>query len=137
MLLSYVMTVGDCKSVMMMLLASTTDSGLTSASTYVPRVDLTSKLGLLFHPSFMLATSPLTKVFFPSVSWTNALVPASVGALVMSHMTYNARTLVRDRELALEPSEYPFAVAQLWLKPSLFNAIKNVARRGRDAYTRI
>lgn len=56
----------------------------------------------------------------------------------MTHVGYNARSLLRDRELDLSESDSAFVVAKVYLKPSLLNAIR-AALPGRtfDGYTRI
>lgn len=124
------MTTGDAKAVMVSTLLSDTCSLTAVGTTFVSRTDLTSKMGLLYFPAFMGITSsvyPLASSY-TGITYGQAAIPAVLTTLLMTHFGINARHLLRDPNLNLTPAEYPFAVVQLWLKLSEWEAIKNIFR---------
>ena len=138
MLLSYVMTVVNANAFMMSVFCADACSLGAAGSSYLPRIDLTSRKGLFFYPTFMLATSAIYPTFFPSMSYRDALIPSAITTAIMTHIGFNARDILRDTEANLKPADYAYGVTQLYLKPSIYNVFRKTrSTHINDGYTRI
>ncbi|KAI1280645.1 hypothetical protein HDE_13432 [Halotydeus destructor] len=132
MVVSYIMTVGNANAFMMSVLASDACS-LTAAITSFSGIDLVSRKGfLLFYPAFMVTANAAYPIAFSSMSYKDAIVPAMATTGLMTHIGYNARYLLRNRELNVKPSEYAFAVSQLYFGLSIVDAMKNTFAKQRN-----
>lgn len=113
---------------MLISVASADACSLTNfAASYVPRVSVTSRKSLAFSPLFMLTSNALFHSLFSHN--VQAVFPAIATTGLMTHFAFNARSLVKNESLNLGPSEYSYALVQMYMTGGIYQSIKSLFRR--------
>lgn len=99
----------------------------TYAASFVPRLSVTSRKSLAYSPLFMLTSNAV----FHSIFTRNvqAIIPAVATTGLMTHFAFNARSLVKNESLNLQPDEYSFALVQMYMTGGIYQSIKSLFNR--------